>query len=473
MHRRTFLRKTTSATAAGWLGAASVVGLAGCNGRDPPPLSTDDIPALPTDRRPPATPAASNVTEESARSIAKSWGFDDVVNLDEAGADTGGVRPVDDVLAEHATDDTLVYLPPGRYRVTESFALADARLGIVGNDATVVPAEGFSDTLFGLGWPEPLSEVFVAGLAFDFTAEDTGGRPIYAAADDRIVLRDVTVRGEVDVRQDLLRLDVTSEEGTGLVERLALPDGALPETGVTGCEVGDDNRGDVSFVDCHIEGFPDNGLYADPPAGSITVDGGFFRNNGVAGVRIETNEDSVVRGAYVLCDEAEGSGENMRGIRLRAGNSLLVEDCVVELLEVTESDGAVTFASELESATVRNCRLRVDADGVNAIRVKSPNRNAPSALQRGPFRCEQVAVTGSASGGAAIQAANRQGCEFHHVCVTQDGDDRDGVRAENVDGELVNARIAVTGDPLSFRNSSIRRRNVSVSRRPSARGACR
>ncbi|MFC3476459.1 right-handed parallel beta-helix repeat-containing protein [Halobacterium litoreum] len=473
MHRRTFLRKASSATAVGWAGAASTVGLAGCSGREPPSIATDDIPTPPADRRPPATPVGGNATEQSVESVAQSWGFDDVVDLDEAGADTGGVRPVDDVLADHATDDTLVYLPPGRYRLTESFALADSRLGIVGHDATIVPAEGFSDTLFGLGWPEPMSDVFVSGVAFDFTAPDTGGRPIYAAADDRVVLRDVVVRGEVDVRQDLLRIDVTSETGTGLVERLALPDGALPGTGVTGCEVGDGNRGDVSFVNCHVEGFPDNGLYADPPAGSVEVHGGYFRNNGVAGVRIETNEDSVVRGAYVLCDEAEGSGENMRGIRLRAGNSLLVEDCVVELLEVTESDGAVTFASELESATVRNCRLRVDADGVNAIRVKSPNRSAPGDTQRGPFRCEQVAVTGSASGGAAIQAANRQGCEFHHVCVTQDGDDRDGVRADNVDGELVNARIAVTGDPLSFRNSTIRRRNVSVSRRPNARGACR
>lgn len=464
MHRRRYLRSA---------GTVAVLGLAGCVGGDSSSESTDD-PVEPTERRPTGDVPASDGVESDIESIADDWGFDEVLNLSDAGADTDGDQPIDGVLDDYVTGGTLVYLPPGRYRVADVFSIGDgSNLGIVGYDATIVPADGYSSTLFGLGWPESLGRVLVSGLTFDFSAPDTGGRPLFAAADDRIVLRDLSVRGEIDVEQDVFRLDVTGENGTGLVERIRLPDGAVPGTGVTGCEVGDRNHGDISFVDCHIEGFPDNGLYANPPDGSIEVQGGYFRNNGIAGVRIETNEDSVVRGAHVRCDEADGSGQNMRGIRLRAGKSLLVEDCVVELLEVTESDGAITFASELESATVRNCRVRVDADNVNAIRVKSPPDDASSDTSQGPFRCEGVVITGSASEGAAIQAANREGCEFHGLCVNQPGVNRDGFQADNVVGELVDSRIAVTGEPLAFQNSAITRRDVTLSRNPDNRKPCR
>ncbi|MFW5934281.1 MAG: hypothetical protein ACOCQL_00350, partial [Halolamina sp.] len=276
-----------------------------------------------------------------------------------------------------------------------------------------------------------------------------------------VLYRDLSVRGPSDVSGDIVRLDVTTPEGIGVVDGLSLPDGS-PVPSVTGCEVGDNNHGDVSFYDCHIAGFPDNGLYADPPEGSINVFGGFFRNNGVAGVRITTSEPSLVRGVRVRCDDADGAGENMRGIRLRGGYDHVVEDCVVELLDVTSSDGAVTIASELASATVRNCHLHVDADGVNAIRVKSPNADATDAVRAGPFRFENVRITGDAVGGAAVQAADRRGCTFSNLQIHQSGADRDGIVTTNVEGELLDTCISVTNDALSLRNSQIERRNVRV-----------
>ncbi len=445
-YRRQFLRG---------LAVAGAVAIAGCSGDTQP----DERPDPPRTQPPPE----SEGVDDAPTSVAAEWGLDGVVNLRDAGADDTGAEPIDDALAEHATDGTLVYLPAGRYRLDERFSLgADTRFGVLGASATIVPPDGSAETMFGFGYPEPMDEVYVRGLTFDYTAPDTGGRPILARAENRVVLQDVSVSGEIDVEEDQVRLDVTDPAGVGLVERLSLPDGSIPDSGVTGCEVGDDNHGDVSFVDCHIEGFADNGLYADPPEGSVTVDGGYFRNNGIAGIRVETNESSVVRGAHVVCDDGDSDFENMRGIRLRAGNSLLVEDCVVELLAVSGSDGAVTFASELESATVRNCRLHVDADNVNAVRLKSPNSDATRDTERGPFRCEGVTITGSAAGGAAIQAANRNGCEFRNVCVHQSGADRDGINADNVHGSLSDVRVAVTGDPLALQNSSLSRQNVTL-----------
>lgn len=451
MNRRRFLCS---------LGALSLAGAsAGCSSTRPPQSTPPDARS-----RPPRTPSVQPSEPKPITDIVADWGFERVVNLVDAGADPTGSRRIDEQLAESMTDGTLVFLPQGRYRIEEP-VLADGipRLGIIGRNATIVPPEGFEDTLFGLGWPTPGSDLLFAGIDFDFTAPDTGGRPVLANASNRVVVRNVEVRGVADVDQDLVRIDVTDSEGTGRVERLSLPDGALPDSPVTGCEVGSDNRGDLEFVDCHIAGFPDNGLYADPPTGSVLVEGGTYLNNGVAGVRVEGTDSCTVRGVYVGCDTTDG-GENMRGIRLRGGTEVTVENCHVDLRRVTGSDGAIVFASELGAATVRNCRLRVDADGVNAIRIKSSESGNPTF--EGPFRCENVNITGTAAGGAAVNAANRDGCYFSNICVHQTGDDRDGFVFDNVDGELLDSYVSVTGQPLTFTQSAITRRNVTIGQAP-------
>jgi len=78
-------------------------------------------------------------------------------------------------------------------------------------------------------------------------------------------------------------------------------------------------RGEIRFVDCHVAGFPDNGLYASPAPGVVTVSGGRYANNGIANVRV--SDGSEVRGVHVICDEARDGVQNMRGIRLREGTT--------------------------------------------------------------------------------------------------------------------------------------------------------
>ena len=453
MRRRRFL------TAAA---AAATVGLAGCGDRSPDTTTPAGGPSRPVGER----DGTQGEQRAYPASLADQWGLDRVVNLATEGADQSGERETADYFDDHLRDGTLVYLPPGRYRLGRTVWPDGGTVGVVGENATIVPPDGFDGTLFAFGYPEAASAVLVEGLTFDFRAENTGARPLYAIAEDRVVARELAVRGEVDVEQDQFRFDVTHSGGSALVEDVRLPDGAVAGTGVTGIEVGDRNHGDLTFVDCQVEGFPDNGLYANPPEGEVSVLGGYFRNNGISGVRIETQDASVVRGAHVRCDEESGAGENMRGIRLRSGESLLVEDCLVELVEVTSSDGGIVFSSELGSATVQNCQVRVDADGINAIRIKSPRDDTSEDAHHGPFRCENVFVTGNAAGGAAVAAANRQGCQFSNLCVHQPGDRRDGIVAENVDGEVHDSYVSVTGTPLSFTGSSISRQNVVVDRSP-------
>ncbi|QKY21953.1 hypothetical protein B4589_016200 (plasmid) [Halolamina sp. CBA1230] len=446
------------------LAGVGSVGIAGCGSRPPreeprraEPTSTPGIGGA--YRRTPSRDPAT---------IAAAWGLDEVVDV--GALRDGPEKPIGDLLDRHAVDGALLYFPAGEYRIEETFTVSNGgRIGVLGDDAVVKPPDGYDSAVLGFGYPEPLTALYVRGLTFDYRAENTGGRPILGVADDVVVFRDLSVRGVADVPEDLVRLDVTTPEGVGIVDGLSLPDGST-EPGVTGCEVGDDNHGDVSFFDCHIAGFPDNGLYADPPAGAVGVYGGEFRNNGVANVRITASDPSVVRGVRVRCDDAEAVGENMRGIRLRGGHDHLVEDCVVEMLAVPSSDGAVTIASELESATVRNCRLHVDADNVNAIRVKSPNEGAGEATREGPFRFENVRVTGAAADGAAVDASGRRNCSFRGLRIHQSGDDRDGIVTSNVEGEIVDSCVAVTNDPLALSDSRIERRNLRLN--PNPREGC-
>lgn len=433
-------------------------GTAGCGalpGGDPTSVRTDLPGRSESSPDPESTPQQRTIEE-----LALEWGFDGVVDLQEEGADATGSVSIDDILERHVGDDALVFLPRGRYLIDGTVG-ADGvdRVGIVGDRATLVPQDGNEDTILTFGWPDPVGSALLSGVTFDFNAVDTGGRPVQIAASDRLLIEDVAVSGEADVPQDLFRVDVTDPDGAGVVRRLYLPDGAPGDTKVTGCEVGDENHGELSFLDCEIDGFPDNGLYANPPEGTVNVIGGRYLNNGVAGVRIEVAEDAVIRGVHVRCDDAEGGGENMRGIRLRNGHSVLVEDCFVEMLEVTSSDGAITFSSELESATVRNTLIHVDADDVNALRFKNASTEAARA---GPFVCEGITITGSAGEGAAIQASGRDNVTLRNICMYQPGFDRDGIHADDISGEFTDSHVSVTGYPFVVRDSSFPRRNVVV-----------
>lgn len=422
---------------------AGAAGLAGCGG------SPDPWNGSP----PEAQPGLS--------ATADAWGFDEVVNLVDAGADPTGKKPLGPVLEEAAADGTLVYLPPGRYLLEESWAFTEfSSFGIVGDRATIVPPQGYDDQLLVLGVPGKASRVLAEGLRFDLRAKKTGARPIAARVDDELVLRDITVRGRQDVDTDTVRVDVASPKGVGLVERLRLPDGSVSTWPITGCEIGDDTRGDISFVDCHIEGFSDNGLYADPPKGRVRVLGGYYANNEVASVRVNAGPGSLVRGVHVRCDTAREGFVNMRGIRLRGGRDILVEDCLVELLQVSGSDGAVVFSPQQRSGTVRDCRIHVDADGVNAIRIKAPKRRLLGS--GGRIKVENVIITGNAAEGPAVMASDRDGCVFDGVCLHQPGNGRGGVRAHRVSGAIRNSYLAATDYPYRLLSSDVELADVDV-----------
>lgn len=444
MDRRQFLARTAVV-------GLSVVG-AGCS-------TTEWDGAAATDP-PPDTPSATPTDDgapDEGDGPPHAGEFESVVDVAEAGGDPTGTTPVDSLLADRAGDDVLLYFPEGEYLVEERVKIPSfSKLGLVGPEATVVAPEGYDSYMLDLGRRNRAEDLLLEGLEFDFSNPGTGPRALNVHVDDGLRVRDLTVRGVQGTDQTVTRFAVTSPGGSGTVERLHLPDGGGPRTAATGCLVPPVSAGTLTFRDCRFVGFPSNGLYASAAEGRVRVLGGLYANNGIANVRV--GGDGVVRGVRVRCDAAVDGVPNMRGIRIDGGSSALVENCVVELLDVTGSDGAVTLSGSTRTATLRNTRIRVDADGVGGVVAKRPPGPGGAGL-----RCEGVSIEGSAARDAAVTILERDGSVLDGVTICQSGANRDGVEVLGSTGCTVrDATITVTRKPLVVENSDVATADVNT-----------
>lgn len=442
MHRRRYL------TLLGLAGGAAAG--AGCATFDPDGDDDDDDEDDGPGPTPPPTqqtPTETPLTPSDP--IPHAEDYETVVDLAEAGADTEGTESVVDLLEDNLGNDTLVYLPAGRYRIDRTVRQKSfVNLAIVGQQATIVPSSDFGSVFFDLGRPGEATDLLVEGVTFDFRAPGVGSRPVSAVVGDNLTIRDVTVTGRQEAGQGMLRTDLTDPDGSGTVERFRAPDGAAYDTDSNGILVGDNHRGTLRFLDCRIEGFPDNGLYADPEDGRVEVIGGYYADCNISCVRV--GNDSLLRDVEIRCNSAPEGFSNMRGIRLTHGEGVTVENCLVEMRQVTGSDGGITLGKALASATVTDTEIRVDADNVNGVQVKPPT--VVPADGRIEFR--DIDITGSAAQRSAIEVHERQDCSFKRITVEQTGTQRDGIVLDRAMATLRDCWLDVTGQPLVYRGSA-------------------
>jgi len=422
----------------GAVGAATAI--AGCSGGDSD--GDDADPTNGTDGEPGTDPESIPYTEE----------YGTVVDaVADGGADPTADASIVPMLEEHAGDDTLLYFPPGEYLLDDLWELPSfEHLGIVGQNATIVPKEGDFGYLFVFGLPNrDASDLLFEGLTFDCTAEDTAPRPIQAQIEDGLTVRDVSVNGIGGTA----RFDVTDPEGSGVVSNLQMPDGGR-EPNPVGVLVGPANQGSLRFENCEVSGFPGNGLYASPSNGPIEVVGGLYENNGIASVRVSS--PATVRDVTVRCNRAPTGFRNMRGIRLRHGESILVENCTIEMSDLTYTDGGLVIEPMMESATIRDVDIECSVDDYPAVHVKTAQHDATDTS----IDFERVRVTGSSGKGAAVQISDRENCHLDELDVQQSGSNRDGIYLVRLtDSTLRDSEIDVTGDPLVLDNSQLTRTN--------------
>lgn len=448
------------------IGAAGGLGIAGAGVfalNNTGSETAEDAPTDPSDNAESETPTESS-------DVPHADEFTTVVDAVAAGADPDGSEPINSVLEEYAGDDTLLSFPEGTY-LLQPITLADySRFGIASAGGTKPTFVAEAGNCVGGGssyfHAKDVDDFLLDSVAFDFTGESTGGI-IRVTADGDATVTDVRASGQCDDQVALFRLDVVDESATAVVDGLRL-DNHSSDSWLTGIFVGKQHAGEVILRDCTIQGFTDNGLYASAPGlpdgegGIVHVEGGTYRNNNVANVRLGS-AGSVARGVTSISDSPPRSdGEvtaNARGFRLRSGHSQLIDDCTVRITDDSRfTHGGIVFHETNGGATVRNTRIDIDREETPAIRLFPRDTDNPET----PI-FEAVDISGDAPDGQAVLVSDRDETAFRNCSITQSGENRNGIHfRDSADCEITDSRIDVTNNALILQNSTVRIENTTL-----------
>jgi hypothetical protein len=212
-------------------------------------------------------------------------------------------------------------------------------------------------------------------------------------------------------------------------------------------------------------GFPNNGLYGSGPGqdgggeGAVKVEGGLYKNNNIANVRLGT-PGSYAQNVTVVVDQQPPANDagavNVRGIRLRDHSDILVEDCDISI-DYGPGDGGVVLSKPMGGSRIRNTRVEINQDGLAAIKGKPPEN---SHAQGTTF--ENLNITGSASDGQAVALTDRDDIAFYNCCIQQDGSNRDGIRFNSISsGTVSDTNISVDGENMVLSDSDVDTSNVT------------
>lgn len=321
------------------------------------------------------------LTAASGSASAFHEGYDDVVNVVDAGADPTGSESITPVLEDVRADNTAFEFPEGEYYMDEQFRFTSyENIGFFGDDATIVPANfydfhGPQYRLFRLGtYLNPGKRLRFEGFDIDQTADETGIRVIGTNVTDQFEVRDITIHGEHDSGTwGPALFGISDPNGEGVVERFRAPDGGLfgdytPNAentwkGPIGIEA-NMNQGTLEFIDCELDGFPSTGLYASSGDGKIVVEGGTYRNNGTASLRIG-GRDSEIRDVTIEVDEEPSYELGQRGLRIENSDGVYVDNVDISITAPNPNNHAVSVMNTCNDLQLENCSIEMRGDRVN------------------------------------------------------------------------------------------------------------
>jgi len=412
--------------------------------------------------------AAASVLALGSASAVDTSNYGTVVDIVEQGGDPNGNERVDALIEDLAGDDTLLMFPDGEYLIRDLDLTGLTNFGLAAADGaspTFVAAAQASNVgnkflqLHG-------SNILLENIDFDFTASGHGGRIELIAMSGNLTCRNVEIQGSYPDGTDGFRFDVRDGSGTGLVENVLARGGVENEGNrVFGMYVGYEHAGDLTIRNCEMWGFPNNGLYGSGPGqdgggeGAVKVEGGLYKNNNIANVRLGT-PGSYAQNVTVVVDQQPPANDagavNVRGIRLRDHSDILVEDCDISI-DYGPGDGGVVLSKPMGGSRIRNTRVEINQDGLAAIKGKPPEN---SHAQGTTF--ENLSITGSASDGQAVALTDRDDIAFYNCCIQQDGSNRDGIRFNSISsGTVSDTNISVDGENIVLSDSDVDTSNVT------------
>jgi hypothetical protein len=420
----------------------------------------------------------------------------------DAGCDPTGQEPCDEQIQDAADSFTLLRFPPGEYKVTQkNVILNETNLGFLGEgDVRFRVPERFNEKVLVV---DSGTGVLFENIDIDQRAD--GATPaLHLGGEDDIQVHDVELIGQGihpdsipkgepgwspgdgaengnPAVMDFFYPIVRSPDGTGLVTNLTANNHGLmgaynAGSGRSGIWVGIENRGTVTFRDCHIEEFGSNGTYTSRTNGVVQFEGGVYRNNDNNQIRIGST-GSYIDGATLSVDADASDAPNpyealnYRGVRVEMGRQsdrtdVVVRDCDIAVRSAPHSGGGVVAEATASEFTVRNSRIGIDEDGVRGVLGKEPDGGGAYDPPAKPHAAtlENVSITGSADGEDAITLFDRPDSVVDGCCIHQEGSSRNGVRlVDTDDSRVTDSTIDVTGQQVVEENSSVRVNDIDAS----------
>lgn len=396
---------------------------------------------------------------------AAAENYSNVVDIVEAGADSSGAEPINGVLQDHLENDTLIEFPNGRYLLDQQslYGLQNFGMRAVGDDVTLVPAGQHSEYWIS-GWG--VQNFLFEGFTVDET--ESGIHPEIAfGATDGLVVRDIERVGYHDGNNQSFGFRITESDGSGLIENVRLPDGGEKAVGIY-----TDTTGTLTFRDCRIEGFGDNGLYASRSTGPVQVEGGTYKNNDTSQVRLGSDGSYVKNATIVVNDPPQHQmPRNARGVRVSDGpdeGRVTVDSCDI-VVKNAVGGGGVVSAYNGGAFTVTDTNIEVGRDYTSVHSGGERTSNAiladkQSAGSTGECRVENTSITGEGVNLSAIWFRGRDSTAVENSCIQQSGTSRSGVIYEGCgDNTVVDTTINVPEEAIVERDCAVSTSGISRS----------
>jgi hypothetical protein len=389
--------------------------------------------------------------------------YDRVVDITEAGADNSGEEPIDDVFAEEAQDDTLLKFPPGEYRANQLIVYQLSNFAMVGDDATLVPGDDYDEDLWLAG--SEVDGVRIENFTLDHTAEGVAPE-IDITTVGSLTIRNVEKQGFHPGTGTAFGFRTDTADSEVFVENLQLPDGGKA-VGIYGT-----GEGPMTFQNCLVKGFTNNGLYASNISASVTVEGGLFKDNNIAQVRLG-GPDSVIRNAQLeVTRPVKGPDSdivNMRGVRVADGpGPVQVENCDI-WLRGSQGTGGIVTAYSGGSLDVVDTQIYVDPEyttpssdgGQTSFGVFVDSEGDDTS--EGTRTFDGVSITGGGQSRAGM-LLRRDDNTITNLCLDQSGETRNGIIFEGSSNNVLSdSTVDVPDEEIILRDSSVKKANVATS----------
>ncbi|RBI58582.1 hypothetical protein DMJ13_25975 [halophilic archaeon] len=375
--------------------------------------------------------------------------FGEVVNMVEAGADPNGKQDVVPVIERELSNDTLLYFPPGTYKMNSQVARRGGRnIGIIGKNAvlthgTVEDIEGFEVTEgefsgkaqhFKIGSSDSLhhGKFVFGGFTADWRGENTGMQILNHQTTGTSEIRAVKQVGMHDLGcQGPMRLNPATDDAKiraqnldfraggqtyqkTINERNADPYGNAGwgrSWATTGIADHPHMHGLLRVENAYVGGWPDNGIYTvgggQSKAGTVEIVNCVVANSHPSNIRIG-GVNSKIKGCTVIVNKQFGKYYfEQRPVRLDHG-SCSVED--TRIIQKNPTGWSLTVLHGVTRARLKNLRITIhdqptpaliispgaDRVRVQDVSIQTPGWQAmePLLIQSGGAKMSNIRIDG-------------------------------------------------------------------------------